>query len=254
MAGVRSDPAQREQELEMMSQLRDVYNHGGLDLQSRAALNDAMNRASVQGNSARRALADSFAARGQLGSGAQLAMGNQTAQNQANASNQAALDAAASGDQRKMAALSAYGQAASQLRNQDFSEASARAKAQDEANLWNASAQEKANYYNNGGRQQQAFQDAMQRATGAVSAGNNLAGFYGTQQQMGLNMLGNAVQTATGAAGKAASGSGGGGGGQGYGSGGSVNPDDPNSVYQNGVNYGGSDAGDWANPYGYGGY
>lgn len=247
MAGVYSDPAQRQQELEVMSNLRNVFSNNGLDLQDRAAMNEALNRASVTGNSARRALASDFASRGQLGSGAQLAMANQTAQNQANTSNQNSLDIAAQGEQRKASALNAYGSDASALRGQDFSEASARAKAQDEANQWNANAAEKANYYNNGGRQQQDFQNRMGRDTGAMNAGNNLSGFLGAQQQMGLNAVGNlGSAVATGAKGVAGSG----GSGASGSTGGTANPDDPYSTYNSGTNYGSSDPSEWANPYG----
>lgn len=182
MEGVHSDPEQRQQQLDVMTQLRDLFEHGGFNIEDRAALAEAMNRANVSGSAQRHALAGEFAQRGQLGSGARLALGNMDAQGAANRSSQAGLDVAAQGERRRMEALGHYGDMAGHLREQDFGEGSARANAKDAADRWNAAAREKAGYYNAGLAQQQ-FTNKLSKATGAAGAGGNLAGYYGGEAQ-----------------------------------------------------------------------
>lgn len=178
MEGVHSDPEQRQAQLDIMDELRDIYSSGGLNLEDKAALNEGLNRANVAGNASRQRLASDFAARGQLGSGAQLAMGNMGAQSAANRANQTALDVGAMGQKRRMDAMGRYAGLASDVRGQDFGESSARAQAKDAADRWNAASREKAGYYNAGLAQQQ-FGNRMTKATGSQGAGNNLAAQYG---------------------------------------------------------------------------
>jgi hypothetical protein len=182
MEDVRSDPDQRQQQLEALTSLRDIFEHGGFNLEDRAAMAEAMNRANVSGSAQRHALAGEFAQRGQLGSGARLAMGNMDAQGAANRSSQAGQDIAARGEARRMGALNNYADLAGRLRSQDFGESSARAQAKDAADRWNAGAREKANYYNAGLAQQQ-FGNSIAKATGQQNAGTNLAGFFGNEAQ-----------------------------------------------------------------------
>jgi hypothetical protein len=241
MEGVYSDPEQREQQLEVMNELRDIFSNGGFNVEDQAALAEALNRSNVQGSAQRHALAGEFAQRGQLGAGARLALGNMDAQGAANRSSQAGLDVAAQGQRRRMDALGRYGSMASGLRSQDFGEASSRASAKDAADKWNASAREKANYYNAGLGQQQ-FGNRMAKATGQQNAGTNLAGFFGNESQGVRNQYANYGQAA-GAAAKGFNFSGGGGSR-------TVNADDPNDVFANGVDYGESSVDEWDNPYG----
>jgi hypothetical protein len=186
MEDVRSDPDQRQQQLEALTSLRDIFEHGGFNLEDRAAMAEAMNRANVSGSAQRHALAGEFAQRGQLGSGARLAMGNMDAQGAANRSSQAGQDIAARGEARRMGALNNYADLAGRLRSQDFGESSARAQAKDAADRWNAGAREKAGYYNAGLAQQQ-FGNRIAKATGQQNAGTNLAGFYGNESQSTRN-------------------------------------------------------------------
>ena len=178
-----------------MNELRDIFEGGGFDIQSEAALNEGLNRANVAGNAQRKALASEFAQRGQLGSGARLAMGNMSAQGAANRANQTALDVAAEGDRRKRNALSAYADLAGDIRRADFGEGSARAQAKDTADRWNASARQRATEYNAGLPQRQ-FNNRVSRSTGAQGAGSNLAGLYGNQAQGARNESANCAQAA----------------------------------------------------------
>lgn len=190
MEDVRSDPMQRQQQLEVMDELRNIFEGGGFNVEDRAAMSEAMNRANVQGGAQRRALASDFAQRGQLGSGARLALGNMDAQGAANRSSQMAQDIAARGEVRRRGALDKYGEMAGDVRRADFGEASARAGAADAASRWNASAREKAGYYNAGLPQQQ-FGNRVTRATGQQGAGGNLAKFYGDEAQGTRNQYAN---------------------------------------------------------------
>jgi hypothetical protein len=190
MEGVHSDPQQRQQQLEVMSALRDMFEHGGFNIEDRAALSAALNEANVKGSAQRHMLQGEFAQRGQLGAGARLALGNMDAQGAANRSSQAALDVAAQGEKRRMAALGDYGNMAGHLRSQDFDEAQARATAKDAADRWNASAREKAGYYNAGLPQQQ-FTNQVTKATGQQGAGNNLSSYYGNEAQGVRNQYAN---------------------------------------------------------------
>lgn len=190
MSGVHSDPEQRGQQMKVMSELQDLFEHGGFNIEDRAALSEALNRANVQGSAQRHALAGEFAQRGQLGSGARLALGNMDAQGAANRANQSGLDVAAQGERRRMEALGHYADLAGNIRHDDFGEEAARARAQDAADQWNAGAREKANQYNAGLNQQQ-FGNRVTKVTGQQGAGNNLASFYGNEAQGTRNQFAN---------------------------------------------------------------
>lgn len=181
-AGVYSDPTQRAQQMDVMGELRDLFEGGGFSVEDEAALNEAMNRSNVAGNAQRKGLASEFAQRGQLGSGARLAMGNAQAQGAANRANSAALGVVAEGSRRRAGALSAYADLAGDIRKADFGEGSARASAKDAADRWNAAAREKAGFHNAGLAQQQ-FGNRVTRAGGAAGAGRNLAGYFGNEAQ-----------------------------------------------------------------------
>jgi hypothetical protein len=241
MEGVHSDPSQRQSELETLGELRDLFEHGGFNLEDRAALNEAMNRSNVIGSAQRHALAGEYAQRGQLGSGARLAMGNMDAQGAANRSSQAAQDVSARGEARRQGAMRDYADLAAHIRGQDFSEASARANAHDAADRWNAGARENAAKYNAGLAQQQ-FSNSVTKATGQQSAGNNLAAYFGNEAQGTRNQYANY----SGAAATAFGNGGGGGGGNSR----PINSDDPNDVYSRGTDYGSSNPDEWNNPYG----
>jgi hypothetical protein len=236
MEGVHSDPEQRQQEMETMSSLRDLFEHGGFNIEDRAALNEELNRANVQGSAQRHALAGEFAQRGQLGSGARLALGNMDAQGAANRSNQAGLDIAAQGEKRRMDALTHYGDMASHLRGEDFGEASARAQAKDAADRWNASAREAAGRYNAGLAQQQ-FNNQVTKTTGQQSSANNLAAFYGNEAQGVRNQGANYARAAAEAS-------------KGFGSGGGNSNGGGGQKYDASGNPYDSDPSEWDNPYG----
>jgi hypothetical protein len=53
MEEVRSDPEQRAQQLQVMQELRDIFEGGGFNIEDEAALNEAFNRSNVAGNAQR---------------------------------------------------------------------------------------------------------------------------------------------------------------------------------------------------------
>ena len=178
MEGVESDPEQRAQQMEVMNELRDIFESGGFDIQDRAALNELLNRTNVSAGAARRGLESDFAQRGQLGAGARLALGNMNAQCAANRANTTAVNIGAEGAKRKERALSTYADLAGDIRKGDFGEAATRAGAKDDAARWSASARERAGMRNAGLAQQQ-FGNRVTKATGARGAGGDLADLYG---------------------------------------------------------------------------
>jgi hypothetical protein len=199
MEEVRSDPEQRAQQLQVMQELRDIFEGGGFNIEDEAALNEAFNRSNVAGNAQRKALASEYAQRGQLGSGARLAAGNMQAQGAANRSSQTALDIGAMGQRRRADALNRYGAMASGLRSQDFGESAQRAAAKDAATRWNAAARERAGYYNAGLPQQQ-FNNRMSKVTGQQAGSNNLASYYANESQGVRNQYANYGQAGAEAA------------------------------------------------------
>ena len=199
MEGVRSDPEQRGQQLEVMEELRNIFENGGFNIEDRAAMNEMLNRSNVAGSAQRRGLEADFQQRGQLGAGAQLALGNMNAQGTANRANTSALAIGAEGAKRRSAAMRDYADLAGDIRRGDFGEASARAGAKDTADRWNASAREKAGQYNAGLAQQQ-FNNRVTRAGGAAGAGGNLAAHFGQRAQAARNQNANYGEAAGNAA------------------------------------------------------
>jgi hypothetical protein len=242
---VYSDPALRQQEQDSLSEYGNVYNQGGLDFKSRADINELLNQAASSAQSGADSIRQHLQGTGQLGSGADIAMQMGNGQAAAQRGGEAALQTAALAEQRKMDALAAKTGLAGKMRGEDLSEKTARAQAQDARDEWNAASRSKAGYYNAGLPQQQ-FQNQVTKVTGGFAPGSNLAGAYANeaQGQRGFwSGMGAGAHQAMDSMGRS---SGGGGGG----SGGGVNSDDPNSVYRNGTNYGGSNPDEWNNPYG----
>src|SRR5262245_51497624 len=72
--GIQGDPRLKQEEFGALDALKDMEKSGGLTLEDEAALNRVLNKTARQDAAGRGAIANDFAARGQLGSGAQLAM------------------------------------------------------------------------------------------------------------------------------------------------------------------------------------
>ncbi len=182
VAALQTDTGLRSKQMESLAALQDIIDNGGMSLEDRVAQEAALSRSAGAARRGRAGIAADLASRGQLNSGAALQMGMAAEQQNANSARQSGMEAAANAQRRKMEALRELGGQAGSLRGQDRSEASEAARAADERNRWNASAQEKAQYYNAGLPQQQ-FGNQMAKATGQAGAVNNLAGAYGQEAQ-----------------------------------------------------------------------
>lgn len=179
---VTSDPQMAAAQRAALAKLQQISDEGGLTLADRAALDTQINRAARAAAAGRNAISNQMAARGQLGSGAELAMNLQAQQQGAQNSYETARDTAATAQQRALQAIMQRGQMAGQMREQDFGERMAAARARDEISRYNAAARERANRYN-AGLGQQAFENAMRKAAGGQAATGALAGMHQAEGQ-----------------------------------------------------------------------
>lgn len=242
---VYSDPALRQNQQDSLSEYNNIDQQGGLDFKTRADINNLLNQTESSAQSGAASIRQHLQGTGQLGSGADIAMQQGNAQANASRANTDAWQQASEAQTNRMQALAGKTSLATNMRGEDLAEKQSRAAAQDARDTWNAQSRDKADYYNSGLPQQQ-FNNQVSKVTGSFAPGSNLASAYGNASNNAANFwsgLGYAANKGTQTLG--GSGSGGGGGG-----GGGVNPDDPNSVYGQGTNYGGSDPSDWENPYG----
>ena len=175
---LRGDPTLRAAQLDALGRLQDISRGGGLTLEDDAALAKVLGQAARQDRNQRARLSEDFAARGQLGSGAQLAMALQGQQATAQRGREEAMDRAAMAQRRSLDAILQGGRLAGEVRGQDYGEKARAAEARDEIARRNAASREKARYYNAGLAQQQ-FGNRMSRLGGMQGPGNNLASFYG---------------------------------------------------------------------------
>lgn len=149
LSGITPDAQARIDEQAAIAQLDDIAKSGGLTLVDRQALNRLEQQLS-RGNSARNAgLANQYAARGQLGSGAQLAMSLANQQSAAQNANDRGEGIAAQAQQRAMQAILNKGSQSRAMSNDDYARKKAAAEAADSIAKYNASMRTDANKYNN---------------------------------------------------------------------------------------------------------
>ncbi len=182
MEGVQTDAALRSAQLDALGRLQDLAKGGGLTLEDEAALSKVLGKSARQESLGRQRLADDFAARGQLGSGAQLAMALQGNQASAQRGREEAMDRAAMAQRRSLDAMLQGGRLAGEVRGQDYGEKARAAEARDAIASYNAGAREKARYRNAGLAQQQ-FGNRLAKLGGAQGPGHGVADFYGQSAQ-----------------------------------------------------------------------
>jgi hypothetical protein len=203
-AGVTSDPRYVQSQEDVLAKLQGISNEGGMDIQSQAALNDALRQTSQQEYSTRQRILDDMRRRGQGGSNQALVAQLVGAQAQADRAQSAGLNAAAASRQRALQALQQSGQLAGQLRGQDFSERTQAARAQDEINRYNAMARERGAQYRNALIQQQ-YQQRMQLANakaGALTGQANAARADGQAANQAIGQITGGIGYGLGAAGQ----------------------------------------------------
>jgi hypothetical protein len=130
-AGAGSSAAQND----ILSQLRNKYNAGGLDALDRARLSEINQSTAQAGRGASEAAKDDAARRGMLNSASTLVAQQQAGQNAAQIGSNQGVQAAGMAEGARRAAMNQAGWMAGQMRSQDYEKAAA----QDAIQRFNAS-------------------------------------------------------------------------------------------------------------------
>jgi hypothetical protein len=214
LEGIPQDLQARQQQQESIAALQDLADRGGLSLSDMKALNDIQANLSRNNSARQQGLANQYAARGQLGSGAQLSMDLANQQNAATNANDAGESAAAQAQARAFQAILEKGKTARSMSNDDYARKSEAARAHDMIEARNAAARTDASKYNNqlAGQNYEDQLRKIQGKTGLTESTNKT--LYGSGQAKANNTLGTAgiVGDMFGSASKWGSMSGGGGG------------------------------------------
>lgn len=195
LENIPQDLQARQDQQASIAALQSLADRGGLSLADMKALNDIQANLN-RNNSARQAgLANQFAARGQLGSGAQLSMDLANQQNAAENANNAGESAAAQAQSRALQAILQKGQAARAMSADDYARKAEAARAHDLIEQRNAAARTDASKYNNQ-LAGQAYEDALAKIrgkTGLTESTNKT--LFGSGQARANNTLGQASLT-----------------------------------------------------------
>jgi len=120
-----------------LAEIEKLGLEGGLRLQDKATIQDAMLEGQVKDRANRMAISDEMARRGLGGSGFEVASKLQGQQATADRDAQNRLSVAAKAQDRALQALMQSGELSTQYRNQDFQQQAAKAAAQDSINRFN---------------------------------------------------------------------------------------------------------------------
>ena len=109
LSKIQTDPSLKGAQLQALSSLQDIGNHGGMDLQSQEAVQQAQNDTNAQARGRSEAVADNFARRGISGSGLEMAAQLQGAQDANNRTSNAQMQAATDARSRALQAIQGSG-------------------------------------------------------------------------------------------------------------------------------------------------
>jgi hypothetical protein len=217
LSKIQEDPKLRQTQTDAIRRFGDIYSTAGTTPQDEAAYTLANEGATAAGASQQANIESTLAARGQNNNPALMAaLRAQTGAGVASGVARNRLQVAADGRTRAVDALKEQASLAGAVRNTDFTQAAAKATAQDEINRFNANAATQANIENNR-REMDAYQARMGLANARANATENLA--RGEENQAASTRavgagIANSASSASGAmAGYAGGGGGGGGGG-----------------------------------------
>lgn len=184
MAGIATDPALRQAQLNALAKLQEVGAAGGRDAQflaEQSQLESDINR-NLRGQ--QEAIMQNLATRGAAGGGQELVARQMSAQDAANRQAQMAMDAKAQAQQRALQALMQSGQLGGQMQAQDFGQAAQKAQAADAIARFNAANQQDVMSRNIGAKNQ-----AQQYNVGtAQNIANQNVGTKNQAQQYNLNL------------------------------------------------------------------
>lgn len=250
LEGIQNDPQARMAQQEALAALSELAANGGLSLADMQALNEIQRNLNQNSTARQKGLANDFAARGQLGAGAQLAMGLQGQQQAAESANQRGESVAAQAQARALQAILQKGQMGRAMGNDDWQRKASAAQAKDAIEARNAAARTDAGKYNNS-LKGQAFEDEIAKARGKTSLTNSMNEAIGGKGAQGARttaaksaFINDAIDAGAGAVEGLTSGDGEKSGG---GSDGVIRlaSDDPNWTYKYGTDYGESDPSEW---------
>lgn len=199
LSGIQEDPGLRQAQQETLAALKDIIDSGGLTLSDMKALNDVQRNLNQNNTARRKGLTNEFAARGQLGAGAQMAMALQGQQDDAENANQRGEATAAQAQDRALGATMKRGAFAGEMSAEDYKRQKAEADAADFIERWNASTRNDGAKYRNSIKGQ-AFGDGLAKARGKTSLtdstnsavfgkGRDAAGSVETQGKLRNNFI-----------------------------------------------------------------
>lgn len=142
------DPATRAAQMSALQQYMDIANAGGLDAESKLALQQIIDQANNQSRGAQGAIMNEAQAMGQGGGDFALTQRAIAAQGASNNAATQGLQAAAIAEANRRAALDAMARIGGQVGEADYASAADRARAQDVINASNVGARNAANTQN----------------------------------------------------------------------------------------------------------
>lgn len=137
LAKLRTDPTLLQAQNRALDKMLEIEQAGGMTLGDLASQAEAMSKVSRRESAGRNAIREDMAARGTLGSGAELAMALDNQQDAAERAQRVGMDTAARAQDRALQAILKRGEMATARRDQDYREKSEAAKAQDLINRYN---------------------------------------------------------------------------------------------------------------------
>lgn len=176
-ASIKQDPALRAEQMQGLDAFKQMEASGGLTLEDQSALNKVQTSSAQSEAAGRNAIANDFAARGQLGSAAQLGMALTAQQGAANRTSQAGMDTAADAQKRYFQAKLAGSKLAGDISQQDYQRQSDAARAADMIAAHNASARTHAADQNNANLQTE-FGDRLGLASGRAQGDRALSDYF----------------------------------------------------------------------------
>lgn len=215
MAGISTDPANRQAQMQQMAALQNLAAKGGRSASSDANLAAIEQRENANAKGQMGAIMQNAQARG-MGSSGNALLAKMQASGDAIA-RQNAQDTQVAGQQQQAALQAGMGaaQLGSGLENQDFNEQATKAQAQDSIDRFNAGQGTQNNQFNVGKTQgvnnaaagygnqgqmtnnvtlpQQQYEDNLQKTQGQAGAAMGAANFYGQQAAVGAQQTGNLI-------------------------------------------------------------
>lgn len=138
MQGISLSPETKEVQMNALAELQRIGDSGGMRLTDQAVAEGALGRIQAQERGSRDAITQDLREKGRYGSGDELAMKLANQQNAAQNANQVGLGLAGQAQQNALQSIMQAGQLGGNIRQQDYSQAADKARAQDAINQFNA--------------------------------------------------------------------------------------------------------------------